>query len=534
MKNNNIIMAKSKEELQKEANKQRNLRNKQIAQLKAQNELLDSAKKEIIRHYGENNENTDNLFGMIETAKNENLQTAQHFLGASSQELQNAVYNEPAPGEIDKYNKMLEKRKITHEQLAEKDITKNSVQVISQQKEESVMDKLKNKLKNLKDNKNTKTIVTAQVEIDNNDGVLNDEDFKKIMKEKYNNKEDDNIQEIEEKIINIVENKPSSITTSVVETPIADRTMEVESRCLEFDVKDIPSDIAFDVIKLPSKGECYSHKKSALPVAYLTAADENLIASPNLYSNGSLLDIILERKILDKTINVKDLCQGDRDAIIIWLRATAYDNNFPVQATNKETGKSYTVNVDLSALKYKPFDLIGDENGYFDYTTGNGDLIKFKMLSHSDLGLILKKSFAQYNVINKSKINEYIKGLTECVLNLENSEGIQVAMEAMNIIKEWGDTLTDDKEVNTEIVFNDAVTNRMIYYTKSINGETNPIFVKNYINNMRAGEAMKYRKYVEEHQPGMDLKIDVQIPESDGGGSFSTFLGIQDTIFLTL
>ena len=172
MKNNNIIMAKSKEELQKEANKQRNLRNKQIAQLKAQNELLDSAKKEIIRHYGENNENTDNLFGMIETAKNENLQTAQHFLGASSQELQNAVYNEPAPGEIDKYNKMLEKRKITHEQLAEKDITKNSVQVISQQKEESVMDKLKNKLKNLKDNKNTKTIVTAQVEIDNNDGII--------------------------------------------------------------------------------------------------------------------------------------------------------------------------------------------------------------------------------------------------------------------------------------------------------------------------------------------------------------------------
>lgn len=527
-------MAKSKEELQKEGNEQRNLRNKQIAQLKAQNELLDSAKKEIVRHWGENNENTNRLFGMIDDAKNENFEMARNFLGANPQEIQNATYNEPAQGEIENYNKMLEKRKITHEQLAEKDSTKNSVQVISQQKEESVMDKLKNKLKNIKEgSKKNTTTITAEVEIDTTEGMLSDEDFKKLKQEKYNY-EKQNAKDIEEKIINIVENKPSSTTTSVVETPIADRTMEVESRCLEFDVKDIPSDIAFDVIKLPSKGECYSHKKSALPVAYLTAADENLIASPNLYSNGSLLDIILERKILDKTINVKDLCQGDRDAIIIWLRATAYDNNFPVQATNKETGKTYTANVDLSTLKYKPFDLVGDENGYFDYTTGNGDLIKFKMLSHSDLGLILKKSFAQYNVINKSKINEYIKGLTECVLNLENSEGIQVAMEAMNIIKEWGDTLTDDKEVNTEIVFNDAVTNRMIYYTKSINGETNPIFVKNYINNMRAGEAMKYRKYVEEHQPGMDLKIEVQIPESDGGGSFSTFLGIQDTIFLTL
>lgn len=72
-------MAKSKEELQKEGNEQRNLRNKQIAQLKAQNELLDSAKKEIVRHWGENNENTNRLFGMIDDAKNENFEMARNF-----------------------------------------------------------------------------------------------------------------------------------------------------------------------------------------------------------------------------------------------------------------------------------------------------------------------------------------------------------------------------------------------------------------------------------------------------------------------
>lgn len=527
-------MAKSKEELQKEGNEQRNLRNKQIAQLKAQNELLDSAKKEIVRHWGENNENTNRLFGMIDDAKNENFEMARNFLGANPQEIQNATYNEPAQGEIENYNKMLEKRKITHEQLAEKDSTKNSVQVISQQKEESVMDKLKNKLKNIKEgSKKNTTTITAEVEIDTTEGMLSDEDFKKLKQEKYSY-EKQNAKDIEEKIINIVENKPSSITTDVIQTPIADREIDIQARSLDFDVREIPSNVAFDVIKLPSKGECYSHKKAALPVAYLTAADENLIASPNLYSNGSLLNIILQRKILDKSIKVEELCQGDRDAIIVWLRATAYDNNFPVQAINKENGKTYSITVDLSKLKYKPFDLVGDENGYFDYTTGNGDLIKFKMLSHSDLEFILKKSFAQYNVINKSKINEYIKNLSSCILDLENAEGAQVAIEAMGIIKEWGDTLTDDKEVNTEIVFNDAITNRMCHYTKSINGETNPIFIKNYINNMRAGEAIKYRKYVEENQPGMDLKIEVQIPESDGGGSFSTFLGIQDTIFLTI
>jgi hypothetical protein len=156
------------------------------------------------------------------------------------------------------------------------------------------------------------------------------------------------------------------------------------------------------------------------------------------------------------------------------------------------------------------------------------------MLSREDLEFIVKKSTAQYNLINKSKIRNYIDELITCILDLENFDGIQTALEALDIVKEWGGTLTDDKEVNADIVYHDIITSRMIHYTKSINGETNPIFIKNYINNMRAGEALKYRRYVEEHQPGMDLKIDVQIPESDGGGSFSTFLGIQDTIFITL
>ena len=101
-------------------------------------------------------------------------------------------------------------------------------------------------------------------------------------------------------------------------------------QCKDFDPRDIPSYIQYDMIPLPSKGECYAHKKSYLPVAYLTAADENLITSRNMYENGSMINTILERKILDKSIRVSDLCKGDRDAIAIWLRATAYGSEYPV------------------------------------------------------------------------------------------------------------------------------------------------------------------------------------------------------------
>ena len=51
---------------------------------------------------------------------------------------------------------------------------------------------------------------------------------------------------------------------------------------------------------------------------------------------------------------------------------------------------------------------------------------------------------------------------------------------------------------------------------------------------MRAKEAYAYRTYVMNNKPGVDFNITVNIPESDGGGSFDTFLTTDDTIFLNI
>ena len=53
----------------------------------------------------------------------------------------------------------------------------------------------------------------------------------------------------------------------------------------------------YDIIPLPSKGECYKLKIDRVPVGYLTAADENLITSPNLYESGSISNILLKKKM---------------------------------------------------------------------------------------------------------------------------------------------------------------------------------------------------------------------------------------------
>ena len=331
----------------------------------------------------------------------------------------------------------------------------------------------------------------------------------------------------EDKKVEIAESKPIEIT----ETPQKkknDDSYNIE----DYDLASIPPYIQYDMIPLPSKGECYKHKKSRVPVAYLTAADENIITAPNMYRDGKTLDIILRRKILDKDFNVDELCVGDRDAILLWLRATAYGDDFPIVASNPETDIQYNKTIKLSDFKYKDFDLKGDENGLFDYTTSNGDKIKVRFITHNDTKALQDNIAKQAGDKNKFDI---LKKCSE-IRDIINYNNISENKEENEMIKEDVDEIIgiigDDFRLNFDDVVPNFITNQMIAHTYSINGNTDREYVTNYIENMRIGEAVKFREFYNKNTPGVDLSITIEIPESDGGGSFDTFLRIQDTIFI--
>ena len=148
-----------------------------------------------------------------------------------------------------------------------------------------------------------------------------------------------------------------------------------------------------------------ANKMGKIPVAYLTAYDENIIISPNLYRDGTFLDYLLKAKILDPVINPDDLLPGDRDAIILWLRATGYGNEFPVNVTDNETGREFNSVVDLSKIGYKEFTLKGDENGYFDFTLPiSKDKIKFRFLTHADIKQIEEIDKEEQNNVKKELV----------------------------------------------------------------------------------------------------------------------------------
>ena len=75
-----------------------------------------------------------------------------------------------------------------------------------------------------------------------------------------------------------------------------------------------------DVVQLPSQGVFYKNKKKAIKVGYLTASDENILMG----GANDLTMSLLRAKIYEPDIKVEELIEGDVEAILIFLRNTAF------------------------------------------------------------------------------------------------------------------------------------------------------------------------------------------------------------------
>jgi glycosyltransferase involved in cell wall biosynthesis len=117
----------------------------------------------------------------------------------------------------------------------------------------------------------------------------------------------------------------------------------------------------------------------------MTTADENILSSPNLLESGQFLEILINRKILEPDLRYKDLTVGDRNAIMIWLRATGYGEMYPVTLLDNNQDV-FDTEVNLNDLKTKKLGVEPDENGLFSFTLPiSKTQLKFKLLTCGDL-----------------------------------------------------------------------------------------------------------------------------------------------------
>ncbi len=530
MENNAKKALLTQEEIEREKQK------KQLAIIKASNEMLQYAKDSVM-----NSDKIDDLARAervkeIEDAMSENILKARTYLHATPKDVENSIYKEASEEEKLKYEERLKKRGITEESLNRMDMA-----TISTGSKEETKSKRKHTVK-----KRKRQEVEEQqediVRLPNEDELMHKSmaTSEKIEEKlKKNTKQED---AFTKNIKETIEDKKVKSEEKAKTVELKEDRMDVitsPSTYTDFDFSSIEDGIQYDVIPLPSKGKCYPVssplRSGVVPVSMITASDENIIASPNMYRDGKIIDVILERKILDKRCDYRQLCQGDRDAIVLWLRATGYDTDFPIVATHPDTGKKYDLNVKLNELKYKDFNLESDAEGNFTYTALNGDIIKFNFMTHS-MEEDYKNKFINDTIsIEKVNLNVYLKNIEECLYSITDMEesDIEDIRGCLTDIKDIINESVKENLIDEKTVIS-AITDRMIAYTVSINGNTDRNYIKKYIENMRSNDAYRYRNMYNENIPGVDFKLTVNVPESDGGGSFTTFLKLGNDVFLNI
>lgn len=298
-------------------------------------------------------------------------------------------------------------------------------------------------------------------------------------------------------------------------------------------ISEIDPTIQYDLIQLPSNGECYKNKTSKIPVAYLTAYDENFITSPNLYKDGLVIDFLLKNKIVGNVINPDDLISGDADAITLFLRATSYGPEFPIIANDPETGEKVETTVDLGKLKMREFKLVGDENGNFEYTLPiSKKVVKFRYLTRKqekDLQKITQlENYGTRAHLVQSGFENILTALPVDKI-LTDSEKNDLKKTA-KIIDRWIKKL-NEKSKNE---YNRIITNSLQMQVVSVDGNDDNKFIRKFINEMPARDSLMLRRYISDNRPGIDFEVEVERPENLGGGSFKTFLNWDDSVFLNI
>lgn len=424
------------------------------------------------------------------------------------------------------------KKKLTEEQENKIKILQANNEMLEKSKEEALIKST--------DKKTVMRIEMAQDDIIEQIKQI-DVDIAKETLNKSKRKDEEEVEDLlnysdsEESIFDILsknskQNRVEIVASEPTQTIIEEK---ISYKATEKAYNNVNMDLQYDIIPLPSHGEGYKHKIDRVPVAYLTAYDENFITSPNLYKDGLVIDFLLKNKIMNKDIDINELYRGDVDAIILWLRATSYGVEFPISVTDPKSGEEIETTIDLSTIKTKEFNLKGDEDGYFSYELPlSKDIVKFKFLTRKEEKNLELLTSLENDAVRASVLISTIKTMknalrVDTLLTSKEKGEMKNVIDGLNV---WVNRLSKSDKIS----FNKLITNKMEMSIVAINDNFDKEFVRTYINNMKAKDSLMLRRYMLENEPGMNFDITIERPERLGGGSFTTFLEWDDSIFLNI
>lgn len=225
-----------------------------------------------------------------------------------------------------------------------------------------------------------------------------------------------------------------------------------------------------EVISLPSQGKVYPESNplssGEIEIKYMTAKEEEILASQNLIKKGVVLDKLFESIIVDKKINPNDIIIGDKNAIMLATRILGYGSDYQIEVVNDLDEKS-KVTVDLAQIQTKEvdFELLNTDNKFTFTTPVGGNVLEFKLLTHGD----------------EQKIDADVKAMQRLNKDGASSE----------------------------------LTTRYRYMILSVDGKNDTQTINNFVNNrFLTRDTKAFREYVRSISPDVNMEFEYEDPQT--------------------
>ena len=226
---------------------------------------------------------------------------------------------------------------------------------------------------------------------------------------------------------------------------------------------DFGFEVPIEAVPLPSNGSVYSpesplYQKETVDIRAMTAREEDILTSRALIKKGTVITELIKSCLIDKTINVADMLVGDRNAVMTALRVTGYGSQYSVEVDCPDCGEKSKQDFQLTDLPIKRLDIPPVSEG----------------VNIFELNLPMTKKTIQFRFLTGKDETE-----------------ISVIQERRKKSGAKSDSL---------------VTTRLRHQIVSIDGVKDRNKINTFIGNMPARDSLELRKYIDKHEPGIDMK----------------------------
>ncbi len=172
------------------------------------------------------------------------------------------------------------------------------------------------------------------------------------------------------------------------------------------DIKQMMNPMDFvaptEFVELPSKGKGYPQGhplcgQESIEIRFMTAKEEDILTSQTLLKKGIAIERVLQSLVKDKTIDVGTMLIGDRNAMLVAARSSAYGEWYKTTVSCPSCAEQNKKAFKLTDAKvyhgddHEEYDIEETENGTYKVTLPYSKLVvECKLLTGADELSIVK------------------------------------------------------------------------------------------------------------------------------------------------